>query len=140
MQDPGFKAPLRWRDLDPAAFAGLFLPGGHAPGMRQYLGSAELQQLLARFWASYEVSPRVWALAELYGAAGVQESGSGTKPMEAILGGRFGLGGGLSAQAGAGFGLTKGYGTADVRVVAALSYGMQTGGGALAGGGGDLGP
>ena len=51
-QDPGFKAPRRWRDLDPAAFAGLFLPGGHAPGMRQYLGSADLGQLLARFWAT----------------------------------------------------------------------------------------
>ncbi|MCC6995955.1 MAG: DUF11 domain-containing protein [Deltaproteobacteria bacterium] len=88
--------------------------------------------------ASYEVGPRVWALAELYGAAGVQESGSGTRPMEAILGGRFGLGGGLSAQAGAGFGLTRGYGTADVRVVAALSYGLQTGGGAPAGGGGGV--
>ncbi len=88
--------------------------------------------------ASFEVSPKVWALAELYGAFGVQESGAGTRPVEAILGGRFGLGGGLSAQAGAGFGLTRGYGTADVRVVAALSYGLQTGGGALAGGGGGV--
>src|SRR4051794_2513470 len=30
----------------------MLLPGGHAPGMRQYLGSAELQSLIARFWAT----------------------------------------------------------------------------------------
>ncbi len=47
---PGFLEPRRWRDLDPAAYAGLFLAGGHAPGMRQYLGSALLQEKVARFW------------------------------------------------------------------------------------------
>lgn len=49
-QDPGFRAPRRWRDLDPAGFAGLWLAGGHAPGMRQYLGSPELQAKVAAFW------------------------------------------------------------------------------------------
>jgi putative intracellular protease/amidase len=48
--DPGFRAPRRWRDLDPGAFAGLFLAGGHAPGMRQYLGSELLQEKVAAFW------------------------------------------------------------------------------------------
>ena len=48
-QDPAFVAPLRYRDLEPAAFDGLFLPGGHAPGMRQYLGSDELLAFLPRF-------------------------------------------------------------------------------------------
>jgi putative intracellular protease/amidase len=48
---PGFRAPRRWRDVDPAAYAGLFLAGGHAPGMRQYLGSELLQQKIAAFWA-----------------------------------------------------------------------------------------
>jgi putative intracellular protease/amidase len=48
---PEFRAPVSWRALDPAAFDGLILPGGHAPGMRQYLGSAELQDKVARFWA-----------------------------------------------------------------------------------------
>ncbi|HEV8629032.1 MAG TPA: type 1 glutamine amidotransferase domain-containing protein [Thermoanaerobaculia bacterium] len=48
--DPAFRQPLRWRDLDPADWAGLFLAGGHAPGMRQYLGSRELQAWLAAFW------------------------------------------------------------------------------------------
>jgi putative intracellular protease/amidase len=29
----------------------LLLPGGHAPGMRQYLGSPSLREQVARFWA-----------------------------------------------------------------------------------------
>lgn len=45
-----FISPRRWRDLEPADFAGLFLAGGHAPGMRQYLGSTQLQAWIARFW------------------------------------------------------------------------------------------
>jgi putative intracellular protease/amidase len=45
-----FRHPRRWRDLDPAAFDGLFLAGGHAPGMRQYLGSELLQDKIAAFW------------------------------------------------------------------------------------------
>ncbi|SEG95428.1 Putative intracellular protease/amidase [Actinacidiphila yanglinensis] len=40
-----------WADMDVAAFDGLLLPGGHAPGMRQYLGSAALREQVARFWA-----------------------------------------------------------------------------------------
>jgi putative intracellular protease/amidase len=46
-----FVAPLRWRDLVPADYDALLLPGGHAPGMRQYLGSALLQQKVAAFAA-----------------------------------------------------------------------------------------
>jgi putative intracellular protease/amidase len=40
-----------WAELDPAAFDGLLLPGGHAPGMRQYLGSVVLQEQVGKFWA-----------------------------------------------------------------------------------------
>ncbi len=47
-----FTAPISWRGLDLADFDGLVLAGGHAPGMRQYLGSAELQQAVGRFWAT----------------------------------------------------------------------------------------
>ncbi len=39
-----FTATAGWAELDPAAFDGLLLPGGHAPGMRQYLGSAVLRE------------------------------------------------------------------------------------------------
>jgi putative intracellular protease/amidase len=46
-----FAATLGWADLDVAGFDGLLLPGGHAPGMRQYLGSAALRDQVARFWA-----------------------------------------------------------------------------------------
>ena len=46
-----FTSTLAWGQLDPAAFDGLLLAGGHAPGMRQYLGSAVLRDQVARFWA-----------------------------------------------------------------------------------------
>lgn len=42
--------PRAWRDIDPEQIDALVLPGGHAPGMRQYLGSAELQQLVSEIW------------------------------------------------------------------------------------------
>ncbi len=48
--DPAFCAPIRWADIDPASFDGLLLAGGHAPGMTQYLGSAELQSKVAEIW------------------------------------------------------------------------------------------
>lgn len=50
-QAPEFTAPIAWSQISPADFDGLLLPGGHAPGMRQYLGSAELQAKVAEFWA-----------------------------------------------------------------------------------------
>lgn len=48
---PEFTSPAAWAGLDPAAFDGLLLPGGHAPGMRQYLGSPVLREQVAQFWA-----------------------------------------------------------------------------------------
>jgi putative intracellular protease/amidase len=48
---PEFQAPVAWGELEPDAFDGLVLAGGHAPGMRQYLGSEELQRKVAAFWA-----------------------------------------------------------------------------------------
>ena len=50
--DPAFRAPVTWASLDPDEFDGLVLAGGHAPGMRQYLGSRELQTFVASFWAT----------------------------------------------------------------------------------------
>ncbi len=46
-----FRTPGSWLGLDVAAFDALLLPGGHAPGMRQYLGSPVLQQHVGAFWA-----------------------------------------------------------------------------------------
>jgi len=48
--DPAFVQPRRWDQLSPNDFDALFLAGGHAPGMRQYLGSETVQQLAVRFW------------------------------------------------------------------------------------------
>jgi putative intracellular protease/amidase len=45
-----FRAPVPWADLRPSDFDALLLPGGHAPGMRQYLSSAVLQSKVAVFW------------------------------------------------------------------------------------------
>jgi putative intracellular protease/amidase len=41
---------VSWSDVDPNDFHGLILPGGHAPGMRQYLGSESLRRTVAGLW------------------------------------------------------------------------------------------
>jgi putative intracellular protease/amidase len=46
---PAFERPLAWADVDPAAFDALLLPGGHAPGMRQYLEGETLSARVAAF-------------------------------------------------------------------------------------------
>jgi putative intracellular protease/amidase len=51
-QAHGFRHPERWRDLDATKFDALLLPGGHAPGMRQYLGSQTVRELIKAFWAT----------------------------------------------------------------------------------------
>ncbi len=47
-----FRHPACWRDVDPSTPDVLVLAGGHAPGMRQYLGSAALRAQIATFWAT----------------------------------------------------------------------------------------
>ncbi len=49
-EDPAYRVPVAWGSVEAAAFDGLVLPGGHAPGMRQYLGSVQLRDVVARFW------------------------------------------------------------------------------------------
>jgi len=51
LEAPEFRAPIAWDAIEPGDYDGLILPGGHAPGMRQYLGSTELQAKVAAFWA-----------------------------------------------------------------------------------------
>ncbi|MGP3983223.1 type 1 glutamine amidotransferase domain-containing protein [Streptomyces sp. KR80] len=48
--EPAFRSPIAWAGIEPEEYDGLLLPGGHAPGMRQYLGSGELREKVARFW------------------------------------------------------------------------------------------
>ena len=50
-QSREFQRPVLWGSVEPRDFDGLLLPGGHAPGMRQYLGSAELRAQVAAFCA-----------------------------------------------------------------------------------------
>lgn len=45
-----FGNTLGWGELDVTEFDGLLLPGGHAKGMRQYLGASALRRQVARFW------------------------------------------------------------------------------------------
>jgi putative intracellular protease/amidase len=47
---PDFQHPLPWSSLLMADYDALLLPGGHAPGMRQYLGSSLLQAKIAELW------------------------------------------------------------------------------------------
>ncbi|MFJ5806131.1 type 1 glutamine amidotransferase domain-containing protein [Streptomyces sp. NPDC093093] len=46
--DPRFQAPLSYAQIDPAALTGLFVPGGHAAGMRTLLENTTAQRLFAR--------------------------------------------------------------------------------------------
>jgi putative intracellular protease/amidase len=49
---PEFVSTRRWADCKAADFDALFLGGGHAPGMRQYLGSEIVQQLTVACFAT----------------------------------------------------------------------------------------
>ncbi len=49
-RSPAFASPLGWSAIDAQGYDALFLAGGHAPGMRQYLGSAVLQEKVLAFW------------------------------------------------------------------------------------------
>lgn len=48
--DDGFKNPIRYAEIDAASFEGLLLPGGHAPGMKEYLESEVLQRVAGHFF------------------------------------------------------------------------------------------
>jgi putative intracellular protease/amidase len=47
---PAFRETIAWEQIDVADYDGLLLPGGHAGGMRQYLGSDALRAAVAAFW------------------------------------------------------------------------------------------
>jgi putative intracellular protease/amidase len=47
-----FVHPQKWDLVDPERMDALFLPGGHAPGMKQYLGSEPLQKRVRAFFDS----------------------------------------------------------------------------------------
>ena len=45
-----FTHPIAWDAIETRAYDALILPGGHAPGMRQYLGSSVLSEKVSAFW------------------------------------------------------------------------------------------
>jgi len=47
-----FCNPLKYTDVEEREFDGIFLPGGHDKGVREYLESKVLQDLVARFFAA----------------------------------------------------------------------------------------
>jgi hypothetical protein len=49
--DAGFRRPISYGEIRAADFDGLILSGGHAPGMRVYLGSGVLQSAVGDFFA-----------------------------------------------------------------------------------------
>ncbi len=49
-EEPSFQRPLRWDGIVPWDYQALLLPGGHAPGMRQYLAAPPLFAKVAAFW------------------------------------------------------------------------------------------
>ena len=51
-QNDAFLNPLKYSHLKVDEFDGLLLAGGHAPGMRQYLESTDLQSFIADFFHS----------------------------------------------------------------------------------------
>ena len=48
-QSEAFQKPLRWRDVQAAQWDALLLPGGHAPGMKPYLESEALRDVIRDF-------------------------------------------------------------------------------------------
>jgi putative intracellular protease/amidase len=50
--DPAFVSPCSWGDLGVADVDALLLAGGHAPGMRQYLGAQDLHLTVASLWST----------------------------------------------------------------------------------------
>jgi len=51
-RSPELASPRRWADCASSELDALFLAGGHAPGMKQYLGSAVVQRLTAEMFAA----------------------------------------------------------------------------------------
>lgn len=49
-QTAAFQHPVRYQDIDPSQFDALLLPGGHAPGMKQYLESGVLREKVLGFF------------------------------------------------------------------------------------------
>jgi protease I len=54
-RSPEFRNPISWAAIDSRKFQGLLLPGGHAPGMKEYLESHVLQNKVVEFFHDQKV-------------------------------------------------------------------------------------
>jgi protease I len=84
---PAFLAPLRWDQSRAGDFAALHFPGGHAPGMKPYCESAEVQRLAREAFAADQPVSAVCHGVLPLARAGVLEGRATTaltRPMEAI--------------------------------------------------------
>jgi len=52
VNDPAFHEPASYAELAPDDIDGMILPGGHAPGMKEYLESETLQRLVCEIFES----------------------------------------------------------------------------------------
>lgn len=50
-----FLNPISWNEIDASHFDGILLPGGHAPGMKEYLESTTLQKVVVDFFSSNKI-------------------------------------------------------------------------------------
>lgn len=50
IEDDAFLQPMAYADVDPALFAGLLIPGGHAKGMRSLLESGQARRIARHFF------------------------------------------------------------------------------------------
>ena len=82
-----FLHPVRWGEARAADFAALHFPGGHAPGMRPYCESAEVQRLAREAFAANQPVSAVCHGVLPLARAGVldgRRTTALTKPMEGI--------------------------------------------------------
>ena len=49
-KDAAFQSPVRWDAMDANTIDGLFLVGGHAPGMREFLESESVRSIVLETW------------------------------------------------------------------------------------------
>ena len=50
IKDKMFNNPIKYEDIKSTDYCGIILPGGHAPGMRTYLESKILQNVISQFF------------------------------------------------------------------------------------------
>jgi protease I len=53
-QDERFRKPIRYEDIDPSEYSAILLPGGHAQGMKPYLESKTLQNVIVDFFNAHK--------------------------------------------------------------------------------------